>query len=125
MRLAVVLLAAAFVSLAASAPASADTPPNCTRAPGDHEGGANAYLMWTNPYLGKGAGYTYQDAGLTCSPAYLPKHRFRRIAAWGHHHWRKRYYRPSWVNIPIVNRGGLCPEGDCNLLKDGSRKHPA
>ena len=108
----------ALAGLALAAPAQAS--PACTRAPGDYEGGPNVYLSWTAPH--GGAGYVYRDAGLSCAPV-------RKTARWRPlrraHKAPRVYARAGWVNVPLENVGGRCPKGDCDLLPNGARRHPA
>jgi hypothetical protein len=119
------LIAATLLALVAGTPASAHERPGCTRAPGDYEGGPNAWMMWTNPYTGSQAGYTYVDAGLVCAANPYRRRHIRHREMFARRHVHRVYARAGWVDTPYENRGGLCPKGDCDLLKTGARKDPA
>ena len=98
MRLAVILLAALF--LAGAAPADAS---------------------WRRDCIGP---YSYKEAGMPCSSIQRYVHPLRRALARLVYHRRPRrrahahlvYARASWINVPLENRGGLCPDGDCGRL---------
>ena len=112
MRLAAPLLAALLLAVAAPAQAS-----------------------WRDDCIGP---YSYKEAGMPCSAiqhyrhplwrvhAHLLYHRhpprraYAHLAYRLHPRWRAHAHlawsRAAWVNVPLENRGGLCPEGDCGRL---------
>ena len=45
------------------------------------------------------------------------RHVWRHVRHVSHHHHRRHAAWPvGWQNVPMENRGGACPHGDCELL---------
>src|SRR5579875_182201 len=110
MRFAIAALAVA-VALVAT-PARAESGGCVSRDPAEWESGPDAYLLWTHPRAAAAGGFAYDEPDLICRSHAHRRHTSRHV--WRRHrvHVQRVYARPSWVNVPIENRGGLCPDGN-------------